>query len=81
MRWLIGLVARGVALSGCSTSDSFTVGEDDLCEWLTEEQVAAAAAAGYATLGVDWDGEPEVIHEGAVVPAPGGRRHRCAPGR
>lgn len=35
----------------------FVHGEDDLCEWITEEDVARFAREAHAAIGAEWDGE------------------------
>ncbi len=39
----------------------FVFGEDDLCEWVTEEEVTDFVRGAYEAAGVEWDGEATLI--------------------
>lgn len=63
---LLGLVVLWVA--GCSSGSSgeaFSFTEDDLCEWVSEDDVASFVTEAYEKSGVEWDGT-------AVAVSPGG---------
>lgn len=69
-RWMRPALAAGLAaivvfgtlgvapliFSGGANPEVFVAGEDDLCEWVSEEEITKAARAAFDSMGVDWDG-------------------------
>ncbi len=46
-----------------SRDDVFVFGEDDLCEWVTEDEVTGFARDAYAAVGIDWTGSATLSRE------------------
>jgi hypothetical protein len=55
------LAVLGLLLAGCSSGQEFVFGEDDLCVWVTEDDVTDFARDAYEAVGVEWDGEATLI--------------------
>jgi hypothetical protein len=67
---LLGLV--GLLLSGCSSGDVFTFAEDDLCEWVSEDEVTSFVKKAYDKSGVEWAGSAVAVpHQGSAWDVPG----------
>ena len=43
--------------------EAFVFGEDDLCQWVTEEDVTEYAREAYEAVGVEWDGEAVLTNQ------------------
>lgn len=56
MRRLLLLALVGLFVGGCSSGEVFTFAEDDLCEWVSEDDVTSFVNEAYEKLGVEWDG-------------------------
>ena len=76
MRRSIALVAGLVLTLGACSSDptvseqssipsdeAFVFGEDDLCRWVTEEDVTGIARKAYESVGVEWDGNAVLTNQ------------------
>lgn len=62
-RLIVALAVFSLIPAGCSSGEAFVFGEDDLCEWVTEEDVTGFARDAYEAVGADWAGTAELIGE------------------
>lgn len=47
-----------------SSEEIFVLGADDLCEWVTEEEIAQAASDAFDSAGVAWEGTATLVERG-----------------
>jgi hypothetical protein len=60
--WAIDLDA-GEWTQILAPSDVFTFAEDDLCEWVSEDEVTSFVRAAYDESGVEWDGTLTAVRQ------------------
>lgn len=56
MRRFLLLALAGILVGGCSSGEAFAFAKDDLCEWVSEDEVASFVSEAYEKSGVEWDG-------------------------
>lgn len=63
-RPVVALAVLGLLLASCSSEERvFEFAEDDLCDWITEEEVTDFARQAYEAVGVDWNGSATLTKE------------------
>ena len=65
MRWVVLMCLTALVAAGCSSGDVFTFAEDDLCDWVSEDEVTSFVRDAYAQSGIEWDGSVVAAEPGA----------------